>query len=48
VYGIEPGEIDIASVHQIKRAWLSNQDIENIDIVQFSIGNMDELGNTAS
>lgn len=44
---VEPGEVDIASIHHVKAASLERNLIEDIDIVQFAVGNMDKGRNVA-
>src|SRR5215831_4859632 len=39
---------DSVGVDLDNTAWLRQQQIENVHVVQFSLGNMDETGNAAS
>ena len=45
VKAVEAGEIDIASIHGVEGARFHGDEIERLDIVHFSIGNVDEAGN---
>jgi hypothetical protein len=40
--GKEAFEIHIAAVHDVEGAWFRQQDIEDVDVVQFAVGDMDE------
>ncbi len=44
----QPGEIQIAPIHQIKRAGLQHQIVHHIDLVRLAIGNVYETGDIAS
>jgi hypothetical protein len=39
---MEPGEIDIAPIHDVDRARLREQQVERVNIVQLAIRNVDE------
>jgi hypothetical protein len=45
---IQTSEIDVSSIHDIKRARFEDQVVEGIDIVHFSAGNVDKTGNVAA
>src|SRR5918995_5176573 len=45
---VEPLEVEVTTVHDIEGARLGNQHIEDIDVVQFAIGNMDKTGNCSA
>lgn len=45
---VEPGEIDIASIHDIEGARFHGKMIEGFDIVHFPLGNMDKTRNVAA
>jgi len=45
---IKPGEIQIAAIHDVKRARLGGNKIEDFHIGQFSVGNVDEFGDAAA
>ena len=45
---VEPGEIDVASVHDVEGAGLQRQMVESLDIVHFSAGNVDKTGDVAA
>ena len=38
----EPFEVHVAPVHDVEGAWLRQQDIEDVDVVQLAVGDMDE------
>src|ERR1700730_14319302 len=42
VQHIEPGEIDIAPIHDVDRARLREQQLERVNVVQLAIRNVDE------
>jgi len=44
----QPSEIEISPIHNIERACFDEEDIQHIDIVYFSIGNIDEGGYVAT
>ena len=44
----EPGEIDIASIHDVEGTGFDREMIECFDIVHFSIGNVDKAGDVAA
>jgi hypothetical protein len=39
---IKPIEVDVASVHDVESAGLGQQQIENVDVVQFAIADVEE------
>ena len=41
---VEPLEIEVAAIHHVEGARLGNQHVEDVDIVQFAVGDVDELG----
>jgi hypothetical protein len=41
---VEPLEVEVAAVHDVEGAGLGNQYIEDIDVVQFAVGNVDKTG----
>lgn len=43
---MEPFEIDVASIHYIDGAWLGDQLVEDIHVVDLPIGHPDEGGDT--
>src|SRR5215471_14111136 len=45
---VESREINVSAVHNVDGARLGQQQIENVHVVQFPLGNMDETGNAAS
>ena len=45
--GVESFEIQIAAVHHIEGARFCNEQVQNLDIVNSSFGNMDEFRDTA-
>ena len=42
VQSMETGEVQVTSIHDVERTRLWDQNVENIDVVPFAIGNMDE------
>ena len=44
---VKPREVEITAVHDVVGAGHGHQMIQNIDVVQFSVGNQDEFGNVA-
>src|SRR5690242_3067321 len=45
VEAIEPLEIQVSAVHDVEGARLGNQHIEDVDVVQFAVGNVNKTGN---
>ncbi len=45
---VEAFEVDIASVDHVKGARFQGEYIEDIDVLQFAVGDMDEGGNAAA
>ena len=45
---IEPLEIDVPTVHHIDGSCFGNHDVQDVDVVQFALGNMDKLGDTST
>jgi hypothetical protein len=45
---IQTGEIDVSAIHDIERARFEDQEVEGIDIVHFSAGNVDKTRNVAT
>ena len=45
---MEPGEIDIAPIHNVDRARLREQQVERVNIVQLAVRNVDEARNIAA
>jgi len=37
---VEPGEIHVAPIHDVKSSGFRQQDVEHVDILQFAIGNI--------
>ena len=44
---VESLEVEIAAVHDVVGAGHGHKMIQNVDVVQFSVGNQDEFGNVA-
>lgn len=44
---IEPIEVDVASVHDVESTGLGQQEIEDIDVVQFAVADMEKRGDVA-
>ena len=47
VNDIQPGEVQIAPVQQVKRARRDSQIVQRIDLVLLAVGDVDETGNVA-
>lgn len=45
---VQPGEVQIAAIHQVICSWLDDQIVENIDLVGLAVGDMNEAGNRAA
>src|SRR5215510_12401204 len=45
---VEPLEVEISAIHDIEGTRLGDEHIEDVDVVQFAIGNMDETGNRSA
>ena len=45
---VQAGEIQIASIHHVKRARFDGQDVEHIDIPHLAVADVDERGNCAA
>jgi len=45
---VQPGEVQIVAIHQVKSPWLDDQIVENIDLVCLAVGDMNEAGNRAA
>jgi hypothetical protein len=48
VQRIETIEREVAAVHDIERARLGDEHIENIHVVELAVGDVDETGDTAA
>lgn len=44
---MEPGEVDIAPIHDVETAGLEGDPVENVHVVELAIGDMDEGRNVA-
>ena len=45
---IQSGEIQIAAIHQVIRAWFYHQIVEDIDLVGLAVGDVNEAGDRAA
>src|ERR1700748_3206878 len=45
---VEPGEIDIAAIHDVDRARLGKQQVERVNVVQFAVRDVDEARDVAA
>ena len=45
---VESFEVQIATVYYIERTWLDNKQVQDVDVVYFSFGNMDEFRDAAA
>ncbi len=48
VQAIKPIEVDVASVHDVESAGLGQQQVEDIDVVQFAVADVEERGDVAA
>ena len=48
MHGVEPFEVHVAPVHDVESAGLGQQDVQDVDVVQFAIGDVNEGGNAAA
>jgi hypothetical protein len=48
VNGIEPGEIQVASIYQVESAGLQQQIVQHIDLLRLAVGDVDEAGDIAA
>src|SRR3990172_10213189 len=46
--GIQPGEVQIAAIHDIERPGFEEQLVEDVDVVDFSMDDLDKRGNRSS
>ena len=47
VQPIKAREVDIAAIHNVEGAWLRQQQIEDMNIVQFTVRDVDETWDAA-
>ena len=45
---VEAGEIQIGSIQNVEGAWLRDQIVEGVDVVDFPLGNLDKRGDVAA
>src|SRR5207244_12986022 len=45
---IKPLEVDVASVHDVESTRLGQQQVQNVDVVQFAIADVDERRDVAT
>ena len=45
---IEPIEVDVAAVHDVESAGLGQQQVQNVDVVQFAVADVKERRNVAT
>jgi hypothetical protein len=45
---IQPGEVQITPIHDIDGAGFQQKDIQNVDVMDFAIGDGDKRGNTVA
>ena len=48
IEGEEPGKVDITAIHDVEGAGFGDQEIEDMDIGAFAVGDVDEAGNGAA
>jgi hypothetical protein len=44
---IESGEIRVAAIHDVESACFQRNDVQNVDLVEFSVGDVDEAWDIA-
>ena len=47
VEGVEAVEVEVAAVHDVEGTGFGQEQVKDLDIVQFAIGDVDKRGNTA-
>ena len=45
---VEPLEVEVAAIHHVEGARLGNEHVEDVDIVQFAVGDVDEARDSAA
>ena len=45
---MQPGEVEIAAIHDVERPSLGNDLVENVHVVQLAVADVDEAGNVAA
>jgi hypothetical protein len=45
---VEPLEVEVGTVHDIESSRFGNEHIEDIDVVQFAVGDVDKTGNRST
>ena len=45
---VQPGEVEIAAIHDVDRPRLQHQQVEHLDIAQLAVGEVDEAGDIAA
>src|SRR5688500_16366131 len=45
---VEPLEVEVTTVHDIEGARLGNQHVEDVDVVQFAVGDVNEARNRST
>ena len=45
---VQSGEVQIAAIHQVIRTWFDHQIVEDIDLVGFAVGDVNEAGDRAA
>src|SRR5438552_2600292 len=48
VEDVEALEVHVGAIHDVEGTWLWRDDIEDVDVVQFSCGNLNESGDGAT
>ena len=42
--GMQPPEVEVTAIHHVEGARLEGNQVEDVDVVQFAVGDMDKLG----
>ena len=45
--GVEAAKVQVAAVHDVEGAGFGQEQVQDLDIVQFPVGDVDKRGNTA-
>jgi len=44
---IQTGEVKVSSIHDIKGSGFGDEQVEDVDVVEFAVGNVNESGDIA-
>ena len=48
IEAVEPFEVEVAAIHHVESARFGKEHVEDVDLVQFAVGDVDEAGNSAA